>query len=177
MAIHSTTLAWRIPWTEKPGRLQSIRWQRDMTERLILPFFKNPVKVCNKFPEAECGLRWENNPSLLPQTEGEFAHIPRLFSALLLAPPSGLTRKVVDRVGDHTLPRVGRVGKAQWSPEGRGGFRRSPTHLGSETLHLWEEQQTLWPSGHKWRSILNTQSKCIITEKGKKKRWLDFIEI
>ena len=24
MAIHSSTLAWRIPWTEEPGRLQSI---------------------------------------------------------------------------------------------------------------------------------------------------------
>ena len=23
MAIHSSILAWRIPWTEKPGRLQS----------------------------------------------------------------------------------------------------------------------------------------------------------
>ena len=23
MVIHSSTLAWRIPWTEKPGRLQS----------------------------------------------------------------------------------------------------------------------------------------------------------
>ena len=23
-AIHSSTLAWRIPWTEEPGRLQSI---------------------------------------------------------------------------------------------------------------------------------------------------------
>ena len=29
MAIHSSILAWRIPWTEKPGRLQSIRSQRD----------------------------------------------------------------------------------------------------------------------------------------------------
>ena len=28
MAIHSSTLAWRIPWTEKPGRLQSMRSQR-----------------------------------------------------------------------------------------------------------------------------------------------------
>ena len=28
MAIHSSTLAWRIPWTEKPGRLQSMGWQR-----------------------------------------------------------------------------------------------------------------------------------------------------
>ena len=28
MATHSSTLAWRIPWTEKPGRLQSIGLQR-----------------------------------------------------------------------------------------------------------------------------------------------------
>ena len=28
MATHSSTLAWRIPWTEKPGRLQSIGSQR-----------------------------------------------------------------------------------------------------------------------------------------------------
>ena len=24
MATHSSTLAWKIPWTEKPGRLQSV---------------------------------------------------------------------------------------------------------------------------------------------------------
>ena len=28
MATHSSILAWRIPWTEEPGRLQSIRLQR-----------------------------------------------------------------------------------------------------------------------------------------------------
>ena len=28
MATHSSTLAWKIPWTEKPGRLQSMRLQR-----------------------------------------------------------------------------------------------------------------------------------------------------
>ena len=28
MAAHSSTLAWRIPWTEEPGRLQSIGSQR-----------------------------------------------------------------------------------------------------------------------------------------------------
>ena len=28
MATHSSTLAWRIPWTEEPGRLQPIRSQR-----------------------------------------------------------------------------------------------------------------------------------------------------
>ena len=28
MATHSTILAWRIPWTEEPGRLQSMGSQR-----------------------------------------------------------------------------------------------------------------------------------------------------
>ena len=28
MATHSSILAWRIPWTEKPGGLQSIQSQR-----------------------------------------------------------------------------------------------------------------------------------------------------
>ena len=28
MAIHSSTLAWKIPWTEDPGRLQSMGSQR-----------------------------------------------------------------------------------------------------------------------------------------------------
>ena len=28
MAIHSRTLAWRIPWTEETGRLQSMGLQR-----------------------------------------------------------------------------------------------------------------------------------------------------
>ena len=28
MAPHSNTLAWKIPWTEEPGRLQSVAWLR-----------------------------------------------------------------------------------------------------------------------------------------------------
>jgi len=28
MAIHSSTLAWKIPWTEEPDRLQAIGLQR-----------------------------------------------------------------------------------------------------------------------------------------------------
>ena len=27
MAIHSSTIAWKIPWTEEPGRLQSMGLQ------------------------------------------------------------------------------------------------------------------------------------------------------
>ena len=28
MAIHASFLAWRIPWTEKPGRIQFVASQR-----------------------------------------------------------------------------------------------------------------------------------------------------
>ena len=28
MAIHSSTIAWKTPWTEEPGRLQSMGLQR-----------------------------------------------------------------------------------------------------------------------------------------------------
>ena len=27
LATHSSILAWRTPWTEEPGRLQSFGWQ------------------------------------------------------------------------------------------------------------------------------------------------------
>ena len=37
MATQSSILAWRIPWTEEPGRLQSMGLQEsDKTERLTL---------------------------------------------------------------------------------------------------------------------------------------------
>ena len=32
MATHSSILAWRIPWTEEPGRLQSMGLQRNRTQ-------------------------------------------------------------------------------------------------------------------------------------------------
>ena len=36
VATHSSILAWRIPWTEEPGRLQSMASQSDTTEWLTL---------------------------------------------------------------------------------------------------------------------------------------------
>ena len=39
MATHSNTLAWKVPWTEEPGRLQSMGSLRvGMTERLHFRF-------------------------------------------------------------------------------------------------------------------------------------------
>ena len=40
MATHSSILAWRIPWTEEPGGLQSTELQEsDTTDRLTLSIF------------------------------------------------------------------------------------------------------------------------------------------
>ena len=39
MAPHSSTLAWKVPWMEEPGRLQSMGSQElDRTERLHFHF-------------------------------------------------------------------------------------------------------------------------------------------
>ena len=32
MATHSSILAWEIPWTEEPSRLQSMRSQKNQTQ-------------------------------------------------------------------------------------------------------------------------------------------------
>ena len=32
MATHSSILTWRIPWTEEPGRLQSMALQKSRTQ-------------------------------------------------------------------------------------------------------------------------------------------------
>ena len=47
MAIHSSILAWRIPWTEEPGGLQSIALQRvrqdcrDLAHTRIIPLYES----------------------------------------------------------------------------------------------------------------------------------------
>ena len=62
MATHSSILAWRIPWTEKPGGLQTMgRKESDMTERLthntqhhmLLNGLQMVQLVKNHLPEKE----------------------------------------------------------------------------------------------------------------------------
>ena len=47
MTTHSSILAWKIPWTEEPGRLQSLGSQSDMTEWLTLSLspMSKPLKI------------------------------------------------------------------------------------------------------------------------------------
>ena len=52
-ATHSSTLAWKIPWTEKPGWLQSIGSQR--VTSLSLSFYLHLVKKYSS-TDAQLGL-------------------------------------------------------------------------------------------------------------------------
>ena len=46
MAIHSRTIAWKIPWTEEPGRLQSMgHKESDTTERLHFHLLSRVISI------------------------------------------------------------------------------------------------------------------------------------
>ena len=53
MATHSSTLAWKIPWTEEPGRLQSMglrRVEHDRVNSLSLFTFMHWKRKCQPTP-------------------------------------------------------------------------------------------------------------------------------
>ena len=54
MALHSSTLAWKIPWTEEPGRLQSMGSLRVRHESLSL------------FTFMHWRRKWQPTPVFLP---------------------------------------------------------------------------------------------------------------
>ena len=60
MAPHSSVLAWRIPWTEEPGRLQSMGWRR---------VGHNWATSLSLFTFMHWRRKWQPTPVFLP---GEF---------------------------------------------------------------------------------------------------------
>ena len=57
MAPYSITLAWKIPWTEEPGRLQSMgREESDTTEQLHFHFSLSCIGDGNGNPLQCCWL-------------------------------------------------------------------------------------------------------------------------
>ena len=59
MAPHSTTLAWKIPWTEEPGGLQSMgSLESDTTERLHFRFSLSTFMHWRR--------KWQPTPVFLP---------------------------------------------------------------------------------------------------------------
>ena len=58
-ATHSSTLAWRIPWTEEPGRLQSVESQRVRHDRVTFVFTFTHIMT----PGFPRGARGKNLPA------------------------------------------------------------------------------------------------------------------
>ena len=46
MATHSSILAWRIPWTQEPGGLQSTGVTKSQTQLSDQHFFTSWLKMC-----------------------------------------------------------------------------------------------------------------------------------
>ena len=64
MAIHSSTLAWKIPWTEEPGRLQSMgSKESDTTERLHFTSYREVFYTV--YLKMSCSLYLSNVSGLL----------------------------------------------------------------------------------------------------------------
>ena len=57
MATHSSTLAWKIPWTEEPGRLQSMG---------SLGVGHNSAISLSLFTFTHWRRKWQPTPVLLP---------------------------------------------------------------------------------------------------------------
>ena len=57
MAPHSSTLAWKIPWTEEPGRLQSMG---------LLRVGQDSVTSLSLFTFMHWRRKWQPTPVLLP---------------------------------------------------------------------------------------------------------------
>ena len=58
MATHSSTLAWKIPWMEEPGRLQSM-----VSQRVRHDWATSPCKDINKLGGFHHGSVVKNSPS------------------------------------------------------------------------------------------------------------------
>ena len=74
MATHSSILAWRIPWTEEPVRLQSMGSQRVRHHWVNNTFLKSPLgNFCLKtawYPKNSAGLRARR-----PEPQSKLYHI------------------------------------------------------------------------------------------------------
>ena len=60
MAPHSNTLAWKIPWTEEPGRLQSMG---------LLRVGHDSVTSLSLFTFTHWRRKWQPIPVFLPRSE------------------------------------------------------------------------------------------------------------
>ena len=73
MAVHSSTITWKIPWTEEPPGLQSMGVAKSQTRlsdfTFTRPFRSNTPKRC---PFHYRGLEWKVGSQETPRVTGKF---------------------------------------------------------------------------------------------------------
>ena len=139
MATHSSTLAWKIPWTEEPGRLQSTGSQRVGTQLsdltftftftfplfsarmsiVIFPVYSTPLYVayiglCSQI----LGLRGTIHKKLNPRAKPADCHLaPLTLAALCPQSKAGLACFKHSVAFCLELAKPGRgTGEGQWGP-------------------------------------------------------------
>ena len=76
MATHSSVLAWKIPWTEEPGRLQSLGSQRQtltfssMQQFSEVSFRFKPLRVFRRLSSAAAAKSLQSCPTLCKPIDG-----------------------------------------------------------------------------------------------------------
>ena len=75
MATHSSTLAWKLPWTEEPGGLQSMgSGKSDMTERLHFHLSLSCIG------EGNGRRKWKPTPLFLPgESQGRGSLVAAIY--------------------------------------------------------------------------------------------------
>ena len=71
MATHSSILAWRIPWTEEPGGLQSVGSQRGTTERLNTAQHSSQVWEIGRLVACNIGINTQLNQNHMCSNSGD----------------------------------------------------------------------------------------------------------
>ena len=143
MAPHSSTLAWRIPWVEEPGRLQSVgslRVGHDWATSLSL------------FTFMHWRRKWQPTPVFLP---GESQGWGRLVLAAVYGVAQSRTQLKLLSSSSSSIHH----GKYQagWS-----------TSLPGE-ISITSDMQMIPPYGRKWR---RTKEPLDENERGEWKCWL-----
>ena len=144
MATHSITLAWRIPWMEQPGGLQSMRSKEsDMTEQLhfLSSFHFKGIKYYQREGRGAVTLWGVSRP-----VGGTLPCCHRVPPPPLSTRSGASRARVLDRVPPHHLPLPLRA--ILLSPPAHG-FRdqdfaqraarriKEKTDKGSEHSHTW----------------------------------------
>ena len=125
MATHSSTLAWKIPWTEEPGRLQSMG---------SLGVGHDWVTSVSLFTFMHWRRKWQPTPVLLPgESQGRGAWWAAVY---------GVAQSRIQ------LKRLSSSSSREYTAGSL--WHRRPSFRGNEQARvLWEEQEG--ESGMRWK--------------------------